>query len=171
MLRQTVHTTLTVLSLFAAGCGGDLEDFEDEELGGEPGLEEPAAEAEAPALEESESALFGSDACRNVDLRITNSFEDVARTARIRVEHVSFYSVSEGRYITEDLPNTEISYGQSSWFYNEDLQYAENDTISAWRVYFRYQESDNDWSDLVYQYIDTPNDVCHADDDYTMTVN
>lgn len=162
MFRQTLTATLTALSLFAAGCGGELTDDE---------LTEEELAAEEAALDETEQPLFGSDACKNADIRITNSFEDVGRAARIRVEYVQFYSASEGRYITEDLVNTEIAYGGSNWWYNEDLQYAENDTITAWRVYFRYRESDNDWSDLVYQYIDTPNDVCHAGDNYVMTVN
>ena len=165
MFRPTLTTLFSLVCLCAAGCGGE-EDF-----AGETDLsDEVDPEAEA-ALEGAEQPLFGSDACRDVDLKIINSFEDGARSARIRVEYLKFFSASEGRWITEDVANTEIAYGASNWWYNEDLQYAENDTITQWRVYFRYIESDNDWSDLVYQTIDTVNDVCHADDDYAMTVN
>lgn len=113
---------------------------------------------------------FGNS-CNNTDITIWNSFEDGTRAADIKVFRVEYYSLSEGNWYTEDLSDQVIGYGDGLTWLNEDLAHAENDTLSQWRVYFKYEESDGDWSDLFYQQIDTPNDVCHADDNYVMTVN
>jgi hypothetical protein len=135
-------------------------------------VEEASPEDDVVADEQigtAEQAL--GDSCNNTDITITNSFEDGTRAARIKVFRVEYYSLSEGNWYTEDLTDEEIAYGSSHTWWNEDLAHAENDTLSQWRVYFKYVESDGDWSDLFYQQIDTPNDVCHADDNYAMTVN
>jgi hypothetical protein len=142
------------IALFAVACGGeDMSGIED------------------PQTVEDESAIFGSDACKNTDIKITNSFEDGVSARQIRVLNVQYYSSSEGRWYTEDLANTDISYGSSHWWYDEDLQYAENDTITQFKIVFNYRESDGDWSDSVSQIDDITNVVCHAGQNFYLTVN
>lgn len=172
MIRQTLTATLALATLFAAGCGTEEEFFLDEsDYAGDESLLEGEGALDEAAFGELEQPLLGSDACKDVDIRITNSFEDGNRQARILVLSIEFYSSSEGRYISEDLANAEIAYGSNRWWYNEDLQYLENDTITQVRVHFKYRESDGDWSDEVTQVVDIPNDVCRADDDYHVTLD
>jgi hypothetical protein len=127
-----------------------------------------AAENAEPARA---SAALGGDTCKNVDITVKNSFFYDGKGRDIRVLYVKFYSASEGAWFTEGVTNTTVSYGHQQTFANQDLAHAENDLITKWRVEFRYRESDGDWSDTVYRQIDTPNDACHANDKYTLTVD
>jgi len=117
------------------------------------------------------SALLGSDACKDTDITVKNSFFYDGREREIRVDNVHYYSASEGKWYTQGLDDTDIGYGHQHTWLNKDLQHAENDLLTKWRVYFRYRESDGDWSDSVYMELDTPNDTCHADDNYTLMVD
>jgi hypothetical protein len=117
------------------------------------------------------SAALASDTCKNVDITVRNSFFYDAQEREIRVLYVQFYSASEGAWFSEGLADTTIAYGHHHTFANQDLAHAENDLLTKWRVGFRYKESDGDWSDAVYQQLDTPNDTCHANDKYALTVN
>jgi len=137
----------------------------------DPTGNDPANAAESAQTASTNAALFGSDACKNTDITVKNSFFYDARQREIRVENVHYYSASEGRWYTQGLDNADIDYGHQHTWLNKDLQYSENDLLTKWRVYFRYRESDGDWSDSVYEEIDTPNDICHADDNYVLTVN
>jgi len=117
------------------------------------------------------SALLGSDACKDTDITVKNSFFYDGREREIRVDYVRYYSASEGKWYTQSLDDEDIGYGHQHTWLNKDLQYAENDLLTKWRVYFRYRESDGDLSDPVYMELDTPNDTCRADDNYTLTVD
>jgi hypothetical protein len=157
MKKLMIVSMFASFALGASACGGEME-FE--------------GEAPAPApVATTEANLFGSDACKGVDITIENNYEDVSRTATILVRRLEYYSASEGRWLSEDVPNTEVPYGSTRTISDQDLQYAENDTITAWRVHFSYRETDGQWSIETSQYIDTVNDVCHADDNYRLLVD
>lgn len=143
----------SVVALGASACGGEMEP------------------EEAAPVAEKQAALFGSDACKGVDITVENNYEDVSRPAAILVRKLEYYSASEGRWLTEDVPNKEIAYGSVGTIWDQDLQYAENDTITAWRVIFSYLETDGQWSIDTSQYINTTDDVCHADDNYRLLVD
>lgn len=149
---------LILIQLTACGAADETETT----------LPPSAADSAEPA---QTSAALASDTCKNVDITVKNSFFYDGKGRDIRVLYVKFYSASEGTWINEGLPNTTIAYGHQHTFPNQDLAHAENDLITKWRVEFRYKESDGDWSDVVYEQIDTPNDTCHANDHYTLTVD
>jgi hypothetical protein len=126
-------------------------------------------ETPSPQPAEVQQQLFG-DSCNNIDITIRNSRERNGVTTAILVDRVEAWSASEGEWLPEDLVDTAIPYGGGRIWYDEDLARAENDTLTRWRVHYRYKEADGDWSDPVHQDIDTPNVVCHADDNFVLTV-
>ena len=146
-----------LLQLAACGAAG--------EAGNDPTTDTPEG-----ATTSANSALWG-DACKDTDITVVNSFFYDGREREIRVDNVHYYSASEGRWYTQGLDDEDIGYGRQHTWLNKDLQNAENDLLTKWRVYFRYRESDGDWSDSVYMELDTPNDTCRADDNYTLTVD
>jgi hypothetical protein len=161
MFKLSQLLPIAFISIQLAACGAATEDA---------GTDLPASTAESAEASQASAAL-GGDACKNVDITVKNSFFYDGRERTMRVLYVQFYSASEGSWYTEGLTDTTITYGNQHTFWNQDLAHGENDLITKWRVGFRYAESDGDWSDAVYQEIDTPNDECHADDNYTLTVN
>ena len=149
-----MNKTLSIVPiLLATGCMADMSD----DLGDD--------------VASDQAAIFGSDACKDVDFKITNSYEVSGSPRDIHVLSVDYYSASEGRWYTEDLANTTIDVGASHWWYNEDLQYAENDTITMLKVKFKYVEFDGDWSDVVTQTEDIPDVVCHAGQNFYVTLD
>jgi hypothetical protein len=132
---------------------------------------DPTTNASDEATATASSALLGSDACKNTDITVKNSFFFDGREREIRVDNVHYYSSSEGRWYTQALDDEDLGYDQQHTWWNKDLQHAENDLLTKWRVYFKYRETDGDWSDSVYMELDTPNDTCRADDNYTLTVD
>jgi hypothetical protein len=155
-MKSTKSGILAVCFLAASwvGCG--------------PEAEYPQ-ETPASAQPEVQQQLFG-DSCNNIDITVRNSRERNGVTTAILVDRVEAWSASEGDWLPEDLADATIGYGGGRTWLDEDLARAENDTLTKWRVYYRYMEADGDWSDPVYQEIDTVNDVCHADDNYVLTV-
>lgn len=147
---------LGVTAAFALACAG--------EMSGEITPEELAA------LESEQSEIFGSDACKNIDITVENEFEVSGSTRRVKVLKFEFYSSSEGRWLTEDVSNQEINVGGSRTWSNEDLQYAENDRITQVKIHYQYQEFDGDWSDSE-SHIDNIADVtCRADQNFNLTL-
>jgi hypothetical protein len=120
--------------------------------------------------EVDQAAIFGSDACKNTDIKITNNFEVSGSARKIKVLSVEYYSASEGRWLSEDLANTDISAGSSHWWYDEDLQYAENDLITKFKVHFKYDEFDGDWSDEQTHTDDTTDKDCYAGTNFYLDV-
>lgn len=146
---------IAALFIQAAACSASVET-------GEPEVE-PASSSEAP--------LLGSDACKNVDITVANSVFYDGKDRDIRVDYVKYYSASEGDWYTQSLGNVSLKPGQKHTWENKDLQHAENDRLTKWRVYFNIRESDGDWSDLYYEEIDTPDETCEANDKFSLTVN
>lgn len=127
-------------------------------------------QTEAPA-EVDEAAIFGSDACKNTDIEIDNNYTLSGSARRIKVLKIEYYSASEARWLTENLADTEIAAGSDEWFFNEDLQYAENDLITQFKIHFKYVEFDGDWSDTVVQTDNTPDVTCRAGTNFHLTVD
>ncbi|HVG62943.1 MAG TPA: hypothetical protein VNA24_30545 [Hyalangium sp.] len=147
---------LLVVSILAAACVA---------CGGE---EEFSEEADASnTLAVARQGLGNS--CRNIEIIITNSRTRDGVNTRIAVERVEAYSASEGDWLNEDLPDEGLSYGETYVWFDQDLAQAENDLLTKWRVYYRYI-TDGNWSGLVYQEINTVDDVCLANNDYHLTV-
>lgn len=110
------------------------------------------------------------NSCNNIDITVINSRERNGVGTAIKVDSVSFWSASEGAWLPEDLTDQVLPFGSGLTWLNEDLAQAENDTLTTIRVFYRYKEADGDWSDPMYQDVDIVNDVCHADDNYSATV-
>jgi hypothetical protein len=143
-----------VLAATLVGCGSDGE-F-------------PVEADPSNQLATTQQGLGNS--CNNIDITVHNSRERNGVRTAIKVDKVSFWSASEGAWLPEDLTDQAISFGAGLTWLNEDLAQAENDTLTQIRVFYHYKEADGDWSDLVYQDVDIVNDVCHADDNYSATV-
>ncbi|MFZ5892800.1 MAG: hypothetical protein ACOY0T_17200 [Myxococcota bacterium] len=154
MPKLYLATSLAIASLSTqlAGCGAAVD--------------APAAETEDVS---SASAPLG-DACKNTDITVVNSLYYDGKERQIRVEYVKYYSASEGRWYEEGLANADIAPNKQHTWPNQDLAHAENDRITRWRVYFRYRESDGDWSDLYYEEINTADTICEADKNFKLIV-
>lgn len=152
---------------FAASCALSEDDLatDDEVALEEIAPEEIAADETAAAPTQS---LFG-EACLNTDIYITNSRTRDGVNTAIEVRSVSFYNLTEGKWTSEDLVNGIMNFGQTLLWSNEDLADAEGDTISEWRVYYRYAIGPN-WSSEVSQTINTTNETCIADSNFELTV-
>lgn len=127
-------------------------------------------ELDAENTSTTSSALLGSDACKNTDITVVNSFFFDGKEREIRVDHVKYYSSSEGDWYNQSLDDVTLAPNKQHTWQNKDLQHAENDRLTKWRVYFKYRESDGDWSDPVYEEVNTPDVTCHANDKFTLTV-
>ena len=143
-----------VLAMAWVGCGGEAEPMEEVDASTQPAT--------------TRQGLGNS--CNNIDITISNSRERNGVGTAILIDRVEAWSASEGAWLNEDLDNSSIPFGGSRTWLNEDLAHAENDLLTAWRVYYRYAEADGDWSDPVFQEINTADDICRADDNYALTV-
>lgn len=163
-MNMTTRILMTLLGCsITVGCNTDTTD--EETLEGMP-TEVPATDE---PVAEATQALLGSDACKNTEITVTNLRERSGVETDLLVTKVEYYSASEARWYTEDLSNEEVDFGTSLTWNNEDLQHAENDLLTKFRVYYQY-ETGHAWSSLVYQEVDIVDDVCHADDNYSLTV-
>jgi hypothetical protein len=157
VIMNSVKSGLLVVCVLAVswvGCGG-----------------EEMLPEEVDASNQLVTARQGlGNSCNNIDITITNSRERNGVGTAIKVDRVEAWSASEGNWLPEDLLDSSISFGAGLTWLNEDLAQAENDLLTKWRVYYRYKEADGDWSDPVYQEIDTTDDICRADDNYHLTV-
>jgi hypothetical protein len=112
--------------------------------------------------------LFGSDACRDVGIHITNSRTRNGTNTAINVQHAEYYSASEGKWLNENLGDLILDFGHTgNW--TRDLEHTENDLVTQWRVYYQFIDNGS-WSSQVFQTIDTPNATCIANMDFNMTV-
>lgn len=148
---------LSVLAAVCVGCGG----------------EEFAGEVDASgSLAVTRQGL--GNACKNIEIIVTNSRSRNGVNTSIVVDRVEAYSASEGAWLNEDLPDQRLTFGETYVWFDQDLAQAENDLLTKWRVYYRYWVDDGtwngDWSGMVYQEIDTVDDTCLASDDYRLTV-
>lgn len=164
MKRQSIPF-FALFAAFALACNVESGEPEAGATDGADAAELPSDES----LARTRQGLLGSDACKDVEITVINSRERNGVETGLLVDRVEYHSLSEGAWYTEALDDEVIDFGDSHTWTNQDLQYAENDTIDKWRVHYKY-ETGHAWSSMVYQEIDTPNDTCHADDNYALTV-
>ncbi|HSK00408.1 MAG TPA: hypothetical protein VK932_04170 [Kofleriaceae bacterium] len=164
--RSLIAASCLLLVPFTVGCVAS----EDELATDERGVPEEIAvdEAEATEAAPQPQRLFG-EACKDTDIYITNSRTRNGVNTAIEVRSVKFYNLTEGKWTSEDLVNGIMNFGQTLVWYDENLADAEGDTISRWRVHYRYA-SGGSWSSEVYQEIDTPNETCIRGASFEMTV-
>ena len=162
----------------AGGCVTSEEDLLEEGLPEEIAATTTVEEGSDNDSPQTDPTAFGNT-CQDTEIVITNFRDQGDGPTAILVHRVEWYTASEGRWYSEDLPNTSIDYGATTWFWNEDLEHADGDNITKWRVFYNYliaiELSDGSdyvyWSPgLYYQEINTTDEVCHDDDNFEMTV-
>jgi hypothetical protein len=104
---------------------------------------------EADAITTSEQPLFGSDACKSVDIRVLNS-----RSYPITVRSLEYYNASEGRWQSEDLTNKVVD-PTAMEFWTPNFEYSENDWIYSFNVIYDHGSQ----SGLSY-HVNTPDQTC-----------
>jgi hypothetical protein len=161
------------VALAGVGCGGDPSEFSEDGTYDEAALEELSPE---DAVVSTSDNLLGSDACKDVDIFVTNDLfasDCAGSVARIKVLKLEYYSASEGTglsdargWFTEELPNTEIAPGVRYRFDPQDLQYAENDRLTHVKLHYKYYRPDFGWSVTLVRQIDiTDIPQCRAGQD------
>lgn len=150
---QFVLAGITVVSV---GCGGP-----------EFGEEVPAFEPETE-IAQTEKGLFST--CRNTRIRVCNQRSRNGRTPSIKVLSADYYSKSEGRWYSEGLSDKVIAYGNCYTWTGQNLEHVENDLITKWKPFYRYREADGDWSDRVYQVVNTTDKRCSANDLFVINI-
>lgn len=149
-----------VATCFVASCA----------LSGEETIDDPPSES-APAGDQvatTAQSLFGSDACHDVGIHITNSRTRNGINTAIKVQHAEYFSASEGQWLNENLGDLILDFGVTgNW--TRDLEHTENDLVTQWKVYYQFIDNGS-WSSQVFQTIDTPNATCIANTDFRMTV-
>jgi hypothetical protein len=162
-MNRSLITACFCFVPFVTGCA----------LSEEKTATDPSQPEELAAADEEVSPppahIFGSDACKNTDITITNSRTRDGINTAIEVQYVKYWDASEGAWLMEDLANYSLNFGTGHTWWNEDLEYTENDLITAFRVYYKVLEGGS-WGPVVYQEIDTPNQTCREDSNFSMTV-
>ena len=82
---------------------------------------------------------FGN-ACKNVNFSVNNGFTVNNSPHTLTVERLQLYSASEGRWLTESIPNVLVPAGVQDFPIRrgETVEYAENDRITQISVRFHY---------------------------------
>jgi hypothetical protein len=175
-----ISTVSAAGALALSGCGATPDDqtWIDSEARPEAPPVDLEAVQQAPGADTSASAeselgslqqAFGNN-CTNVSISVENSYEfDGERD--ILVRYVKFFNddKGDGTWETELLPNEQINYGDSdSWIQN--LEGAEGDTITKWRVYFSYSTG-NEWSSTYYYEVNTSDRNCQDGMSVDLTID
>ena len=175
-----ISTVSAAGALALTGCGATPDDqtwLDSETLAEAPPVDLEAV-PEAPGVDTSASpeSELGSlqqaigNNCTNVSISVENSYEyDGERD--ILVRYVKFFNddKGDGTWETELLPNEQINYGDSdSWIQN--LEGAEGDTITKWRVYFSYSTG-NEWSSTYYYEVNTGDRNCQDGMSVDLTID
>lgn len=111
-------------------------------------------------------AILGSDACRNVNFRVTNNFN-----FEITVDRFDLFSASEGRLLRENFRPVAVPANTRSVMVRagEDVEYGENDRITMIVVhYWRMVDGrrvNRTWTDRT-----IANPICTADRTFVATV-
>jgi len=145
------------------------------------GESEATGKALTPAPADAESAaadaevtekFLGSDACKDVRIRVYNLYG-----ADIKVTRVEYYDQSDSKWRKEDLGNEVIPWDDNQ-VWTRDLEYTKEDRLGNWRVYFRIDQGHDPaglrvWSQVYYQTV-TPDEgtglKCGQGDNFTLRV-
>jgi hypothetical protein len=126
----------------------------------------------ALALTASQAYAFGN-ACKNVNFSVDNNF---TAADGVTVTGVDLWSQSEGRWLYNDFKNVYVPFGKRDFVVRkgENVEYAENDRITAIRYYYKYEQLIEGKSKTVHATsTDTSivDQVCVADRWYKGTIN
>ncbi len=88
----------------------------------------------------SQAYAFGN-ACKNVNFSVDNNFTQGVSSGGVTVTSVELWSQSEGRWLWNDFKNVFVPAGAKDFVVKngEDVQYAENDRITAIKYYYKYE--------------------------------
>jgi len=158
--------TLAILAFALSACGADMGD--NQSAFGDENGQTPQGE-QAAAVGQVDSALFGSDSCKNVDVAVINGRDG----GRKKIVGVWYEDLSDGEGRGEDLDNQilEQSHDRKAW--SPNLQHAKGDRIGRWRVHYRTWRGSNLWNDAEWTGWLTPeegtNNPCKSDEsNYTI---
>jgi hypothetical protein len=140
--------SLCASALSACGSASNFED-------------RPAPDVDAPEnVGESQQAI--GNLCENVRIEVKNRFEeDSGARPDIKVTAISFFNAdkgSAGRWNKQSVSNEVIGY-DDEYPYTEDLEGADGDTITKWRVHHKH-DLGNGWGNEVIQEINTADVNC-----------
>jgi hypothetical protein len=159
MIKSTLSSIALVLcASMSVACGAAVESDEFSEPDFEGGAApDVASEASAEPVGMAQHALF--NLCENVRVEVKNLFEE-PNGARpdIKVTALSFYNTDRDKWSKQSVSNQEIGYNDE-YPYIEDLENADGDTITRWRVYHKH-DLGNGWGSEVYQEINTADVTC-----------
>lgn len=148
--------TLGMALAMGTGCG--------DELAGEADLDE-ADPSLQPEVDQTASAL--GNACKDVSITIHNRLYQ-----KIKVLRVKAHSVTDDTWRSEDLPNAEINPLSAATWSGVKLEYLRNDTINAWRVYFKvWFPGSSSWSSTTLDFYGIPDTVCREGSSFHVYVN
>lgn len=132
-MRSHHLALLSLACLGAVACG---DEFIDEQLPVDESL----------PVDEQSAELFGSDACKDVDLHVYNDgLEYNGRFRKMRITKLEYYSATDGKWRTENVPNVVVPYNSYVSHRDRNLQYADNDRITMWRVHFDLANGSGGW--------------------------
>jgi hypothetical protein len=125
------------------------------------------AEAEPPNIATREDALFGSNACKNADIRVLNQLG-----FPITVRSIDYYNGSETRWQHEDLSN-KVVYPGAMEFWTPNFSNTDNDWIYSFDVHFDHDE-DADGNPIAahahIHHINTPDQRCNTGTVYLLEI-
>jgi hypothetical protein len=102
----------------------------------------------------SGAQLAAADSCKNVDLKVTNSYRDDGAPVQIKVIDFDYWDDTEGKWREEAvIGNLIVNPSQTSMFVeNRTLSFVGNENGVQIRVQFKYLTQNNGWSDTLDAY-------------------
>lgn len=112
---------------------------------------------------------LADSACKDVNIKVTNSFKDGNNSKKIKVLAVNYYDSTDKKWRDNDLNNTEVSVGAQATV-TETLEYVENEDVTQLQVKFQFLE-DKGWSSDKWSNVKVTTDPkCVKGKVYTITV-
>jgi hypothetical protein len=102
----------------------------------------------------SGAKLAAADACKNVDIRVKNSFKDDRTAVQIKVIDFDYWDDTEGKWREEAfVGNLIVNPTQIlTLVENRTLSYVGNENGVQIRIQFKYLTQSNGWSDTLDAY-------------------
>jgi hypothetical protein len=81
------------------------------------------------------NAMALGDACKDVNFSVDNDYDK-----GVTVTKVELYSESEGRWLSNNIPNIFVPKGAKDFvlYKGENIEYGENDRITQMKVHYQY---------------------------------
>ena len=95
------------------------------------------------------AGIASADLCRNVDIHIHNEFVN-GYGRQIKLVDFDYWDNTEGKWREENfVANQIIDYGDDYLITNRDLEYVGGESGVKVRIQFKYQTTDNGWSEEI----------------------